>query len=74
MYGVCTSCPGAETLKVLIQNELDGMTIEYKQWVVTDRATLMTLRQQSEEIIENLVSKKPDLNHHHYTANNRPDI
>jgi hypothetical protein len=52
------------------------MTIEYKQWVVTDRATLMTVRQQSEEFIENLVSKKPELNHHHhhYTANNRPDI
>jgi hypothetical protein len=28
MYGVCTSCPGAETLEVLLQNELD-MTVEY---------------------------------------------
>jgi hypothetical protein len=43
MYGVCTSCVGAETLKVLIQNFLDDMSMEYKQWVVTDRATLMTV-------------------------------
>jgi hypothetical protein len=42
MYGLCTSCPGAETLKVLFQNELDDITVAYKQWVVTDRATLMT--------------------------------
>jgi hypothetical protein len=65
MYGVCTSCPDAETLKVLLQNELDGMTIEYKQWVVTDRATLMTVRQHSEEFIENLVFEMPELFHHH---------
>jgi hypothetical protein len=62
MYGVCTSCSGAEKLEVLLQNELDDMTIEYKQWVVTDRATLMTLTQQSIRFIENPVSKIPELN------------
>jgi hypothetical protein len=35
-----TSQPGAETLEVLLHNELD-VTIEYKQWVMTDRAILM---------------------------------
>jgi hypothetical protein len=45
------------------------MTVEYKQWVVTDRTTLMTVIQQSdEECIENLVSKILELTHHHYTA------
>jgi hypothetical protein len=68
MYGVCTSCLGAETLKVLLQNELDDKTIEYKEWVVTDRATLMTVTQKSDEFIENFVSKMPELTHHHYTA------
>jgi hypothetical protein len=43
MFGVCASCPGAETLKVLLQNELDDITVEYKQWVVTDRATHRSL-------------------------------
>jgi hypothetical protein len=43
MCGICTSCPGAETLKVLLQNELDDMTVGYKQWVVKNRATLMTV-------------------------------
>jgi hypothetical protein len=60
LHGVCTSCPGAETLKVLLQNELDEMTIQYKQWVVTDRATLMTVTQQSDEFIENLVDAYTD--------------
>jgi hypothetical protein len=40
MYGVRTSCPSAETLEVLLHNELDDMTTEYKHWVMTDRATL----------------------------------
>jgi hypothetical protein len=65
---VCTSCPGAETLEVLLRNELDDMTVEYKQWVVTDGATLMTVTQQSDELIENLVSKMPEMTLHHYTA------
>jgi hypothetical protein len=35
---------------------------------MTDRATLMTVTQQSDELIENLVSKVPEL------PKNRPDI
>jgi hypothetical protein len=68
IYSVCTSRPGAETLEILLQNELDDMTIEYKQWVVTDRATPMIVTQQSDKLIENLVSKMPELTRHHYTA------
>jgi hypothetical protein len=44
------------------------MTTEYKQWVVKDRETLMTVTQQSDEFLENLLSKIPELTHHHYTA------
>jgi hypothetical protein len=36
IFGKSTSCPGAETLEVLHNNELD-MTIEYKQWVMTEQ-------------------------------------
>jgi hypothetical protein len=43
MYGVYTSCSGTETVKVSLQNELDDMTIVYKQWVVADRVTFMTV-------------------------------
>jgi hypothetical protein len=60
-YVVCTSCPGAENLEVLLHNELDDMTIKYKQRVVTDTATLMTVTQQCGKFIENLVT-------HHYAA------
>jgi hypothetical protein len=52
----CTSCPGAEKLKVLLYNDLDNMTIEYKLWVMT-QATLTTVTRQSVEVTEILVSK-----------------
>jgi hypothetical protein len=65
---VCTSCPGSETLAVFLQNELDDMTIEYKTWVVIDKATLMTLTHQSDKFIKSLVSKTPELTDHHYNA------
>jgi hypothetical protein len=35
---------------------------------MTDRATLMTVTQQSDKFIENLVSKMLELTRHHYTA------
>jgi hypothetical protein len=31
MYGMCTSCLGAEALEELLYNEPDDMTTEYKQ-------------------------------------------
>jgi hypothetical protein len=68
MYGACTSCPGAETQEALLHNDPDDTTIKCKHWVMTDRATLMTVTQQSDKLIENLVSKMPDLTRHHYTA------
>jgi hypothetical protein len=68
MDGVYISCPGAQTLILLLQKELGDMTVEYKQWVVTDRATLMTVIQQSDRFIESLVSKVSELTHHHCTA------
>jgi hypothetical protein len=64
MCGACTTYPGAETLEELLYGELDEITVEYKQWV-TDRAALMTVTHQSDELIENLVSKIPKLTHHH---------
>jgi hypothetical protein len=58
-------CTGAKTLEVLLHNKLNDMTIEYKQWVMIDRAeTLMMVKQQS----ENLVPKIPELTRHHYTT------
>jgi hypothetical protein len=74
VYVVSASCPGAETLAVLFHNELNNIIIGYKQYVMTDRATLMTVTQQSDDLIENLVSKMPELTHHHYAAKNRSDI
>jgi hypothetical protein len=44
------------------------MKIEHIQWVVTDRASLTTVTQQSDKLIENLVSAMPELTRHHYTA------
>jgi hypothetical protein len=44
------------------------MTIGYKQWIMTDRATFMTVTQQCDRFIENLVSKMTELTRHQYTA------
>jgi hypothetical protein len=66
--GVYTSCPGAETLEVLLHSDLDDMKMEYKQWVVTDGATLMTAKQQSDKFIENFAPTVPKTTRHHYTA------
>jgi hypothetical protein len=55
MYGLRTSCPGAETLEVLLNNELDDMSVEYRE------SNYHAPTQQSDELIENLVSKSPEL-------------
>jgi Fe-S cluster biogenesis protein NfuA len=52
MYGACTSCPSAETSEVLLHNELDDKIIEYKQWVVQDKANLMNATQKSDKLTE----------------------
>jgi hypothetical protein len=68
IYGVCTSYGGTKTLKVLVHNELycDNRV----QTVGSDRQSNfhMTMTQQSDELIESLVSKIPELTLHHYTA------
>jgi hypothetical protein len=40
---VFTSCCGTETLKALFQNEIIVVAMQYKQWAVRDRATVMTV-------------------------------
>jgi hypothetical protein len=44
------------------------MTTENKMQVVIYKAILMTVTQQSDKFIENLMSKVPNITHHHYTA------
>jgi len=44
MLDDCTSCPGPEVLKEILENELDDLPdeITFKQWVSTDRANLIS--------------------------------
>jgi hypothetical protein len=56
------------TKSFFLQTEHDEMTTECKQWVVTDRATHITVTPQSDEFIESLVSMIPDLIYHHNTV------
>jgi hypothetical protein len=53
---------------LLLHIQLDDMKTKHKQWVVTDRTTLMNVPQQSDEFIENLVPKMPEMTHHHKIA------
>lgn len=80
MYGVCTSHPGAETPRVLLQNKTDNMIIEYKLWVITCTSCLMTVTQQSDKLTEYIIEYLTEcvryLNHPVtiMLPNNRPDI
>lgn len=67
----CKKCPGKDSLITHLSSleELEVLEeIEYKQWVSTDKTTLVTITQQVEDFIGNLASKTVDLTRHHFTA------
>ena len=72
MLHLCTACPGKEEFnKVLTElfedddYELDD-TVRYKQWVHTDRTTLITVENEVHEFIDVAANLFDNLRKHHY--------
>ena len=58
--GDCTECPGREPLREMLErcfNEEEIEEIEFKQWTTTDRSTLQTIMQSTDEFIESFLDK-----------------
>lgn len=50
------------------ETEEEDQDIEYKQWVTTDRTTLVTIKESISDFINNLAEKIVNLTRHHYTS------
>jgi hypothetical protein len=70
---LCSSCTGEKGISAFLTNIIDTEGIEkdtlnYKQWVSTDRCTLEERIETLESFIESLNSKIWELTRHHYVA------
>ena len=72
MLHLCTECPDktklSSTFKTIFDNDdfdFDSTT-SYKQWVSTDRTTLVNLESTVNEFIDILTDKVFELCHHHF--------
>lgn len=71
MMSRCSSCPGIEGIENLLCSleELDLLEeITYKQWVSTDRCTLLTVTEHVDTFIESLAKKVVTLTRHHHVS------
>ena len=71
MFYLCTECPvktelSSTLMTIFDSNDFDfDSTISYKQWVSTDRTTVVTLESTMNEFIIILTDKIFELFHHH---------
>lgn len=73
MFSQCDLCPGSEAvvaqcLEGLGPQDDDVFQISYKQWVTTDRCSLLMVVESYEDFKENLLEKLSVLKKHHYVA------
>ncbi len=71
MMGICDHCPGSETLRNHLEQIGDLKlfdVMEFKQWESTDRTTLITLVEETDDFIDLLCEKILELKKHHFTA------
>jgi hypothetical protein len=69
MAHLCKNCPGTQTLTDYLQNVVpNAQTISYKQWVSTDRNTLIDQQQDRDDFIDSLVQDILNLTLHHFMA------
>lgn len=70
MMHLCERCPGKENMLELFRDSEEDLPdhIEFKQWVTTDRAEMVTVFKSQEEYFELLVEKLENLKTHHYIS------
>ncbi|XP_065679132.1 uncharacterized protein LOC136093883 [Hydra vulgaris] len=72
MFNLCFNCSGKINLKTDLENVFEkndfdfDYQITYKQWVSTDRTSLITVQTSISEFIETLSETLYDLCHHHF--------
>ena len=69
--GDCTECPGKKPLREMLKrclSEEEIEEIEFKQWTTTDRSTLQTIAQSTDEFIESFLDKLETLRRHDFIA------
>jgi len=69
--GSCKKCPGSTPIKEKLEVHFDERMqteVEYKKWVSTDRAALLTCISSTDEFIEHVEEILPSLLCHHFIA------
>ena len=79
MIGHCANCLNLSLLKSFLRNELlktinPDETIQFSQWVSTDRSQLVEEESEFDDFIENLVGKFGKLTKHHYVAKKQAEF
>jgi hypothetical protein len=70
MLNFCQQCPGFELLRIMFNNDHIQYTeyVNFKQWVSTDRAALITMTKSYDEFFEYLSEQLIKLKTHHFIA------
>ena len=79
MMGHCDNCPDLSVLKSFLRNELlkiidPDETIQFSQWVSTDRNQLVKKESKFDDFIRNLVGKFGKLAKHHDVAEKQAEF
>jgi len=69
----CDHCPGTQPLHDFLQSMTEedydpDDQITFKQWMTTDRTTLITQQKSIEDFVDNLVEMADNLTTHHYVS------
>ena len=71
MFHECRQCPAIEKIEMKVAQLVDDVTsndISYKQWIMTDRCSLVTTVKGLDEFVEELTSNLYNLTKHHYVS------
>ena len=70
-FWICSSCPGISDLKEHLHKLLDNNmieTVQYKQWISTDRSTLETITKSADDFVESFCEQLKMLLTHSFVA------
>jgi hypothetical protein len=77
MFHECQHCPGIEKIEMKVRELVSNITnneISFKQWIMTDRCSLVTIVKNLDEFIEELTSNLFNLTIHHYVSKCQADF